>query len=85
MGLEGLEARRPRAVGRSAPACRLGRALAPDPALLLLDEPLSALDAALRQSLRDDLRRILAEWRTAAVLVTHDFTEAYRLGDRIVV
>ena len=39
----------------------------------------------LRQSLRDDLRRILAEWRTAAVLVTHDFTEAYRLGDRIVV
>ena len=63
----------------------LGRALAPDPALLLLDEPLSALDLPLRQALRDDLRAVLAEWRTAAVLVTHDFTEAYRLGDRIVV
>ena len=63
----------------------LGRALAIDPALLLLDEPLSALDAPLRRALRDELRAILSEWRTAAVLVTHDFTEAYRLADRIVV
>jgi len=63
----------------------LGRALAIDPALLLLDEPLSALDAPLRRALRDELRAILSDWRTAAVLVTHDFTEAYRLGDRIVV
>src|SRR5262249_35389906 len=53
--------------------------------LLLLDEPLSALDAPLRAALRDDLRTILAEWGTAAVVVTHDFAEAYRLGDRIVV
>jgi len=86
MGLEGLEDRRPHELsGGQRQRVALGRALAPDPALLLLDEPLSALDATLRQSLRDDLRRILAEWRTAAVLVTHDFTEAYRLGDRIVV
>jgi molybdate transport system ATP-binding protein len=86
MGLEGLEARRPHELsGGQRQRVALGRALAPDPALLLLDEPLSALDATLRQSLRDDLRRILAEWGTAAVLVTHDFTEAYRLGDRIVV
>ena len=63
----------------------LGRALAIDPALLLLDEPLSALDAPLRRSLRDELRAILSEWGTAAVLVTHDFTEAYQLADRIVV
>jgi molybdate transport system ATP-binding protein len=63
----------------------LGRALAIDPALLLLDEPLSALDLPLRQALRDELRSILAGWGTAAVLVTHDLTEAYRLGDRIVV
>ena len=63
----------------------LGRALATDPALLLLDEPLSALDLPLRQALRDELRNILAGWGTAAVLVTHDLTEAYRLGDRIVV
>jgi len=86
MGLEGFEARRPHELsGGQRQRVALGRALAPDPALLLLDEPLSALDATLRQSLRDDVRRILAEWRTAAVLVTHDFTEAYRLGDRIVV
>jgi molybdate transport system ATP-binding protein len=63
----------------------LGRALAPDPALLLLDEPLSALDLPLRQALRDELRSVLAGWGTAAVLVTHDLAEAYRLGDRIVV
>src|SRR5262249_56664895 len=62
-----------------------GRALAIDPALLLLDEPLSALDAPLRRALRDELRTLLGTVRTAAVLVTHDFTEAYRLGDRIVV
>jgi molybdate transport system ATP-binding protein len=86
MGLEGLEARRPHELsGGQRQRVALGRALAPDPALLLLDEPLSALDATLRQSLRDDLGRILADWGTAAVLVTHDFTEAYRLGDRIVV
>lgn len=86
MGLEGLEARRPHELsGGQRQRVALGRALAPDPALLLLDEPLSALDATLRQSLRDDLRRILTEWGTTAVLVTHDFTEAYRLGDRIVV
>src|SRR5207248_7860853 len=63
----------------------LGRALAIDPALLLLDEPLSALDLPLRRALRDELRATLAALRTAAVVVTHDFTEAYRLGDRIVV
>ena len=63
----------------------LGRALATDPALLLLDEPLSALDLPLRQALRDELRSLLAGWGTAAVLVTHDLGEAYRLGDRIVV
>ena len=63
----------------------LGRALATDPALLLLDEPLSALDLPLRQALQDELRSILAGWGTVAVLVTHDLGEAYRLGDRIVV
>src|SRR5262249_57761421 len=63
----------------------LGRARAIDRALLLLDEPLSALDAPLRRALRDELRALLDTVGTAAVLVTHDFTEAYRLGDRIVV
>jgi molybdate transport system ATP-binding protein len=84
--LQGLERRYPRELsGGQRQRVALGRALAIDPALLLLDEPLSALDLPLRRALRDDLRAILRQWGTAAVVVTHDFTEAYRLGDRIVV
>jgi molybdate transport system ATP-binding protein len=86
LGLRGLEARYPRELsGGQRQRVALGRALAIDPALLLLDEPLSALDAPLRRALRDELREILKAWGPAAVLVTHDFTEAYRLADRIVV
>ncbi len=63
----------------------LARALAPDPALLLLDEPLSALDAQVRGRLREDLRRIQKALGISAVLVTHDQQEALALADRIVV
>jgi molybdate transport system ATP-binding protein len=86
LGMAGLAERYPGDLsGGQRQRVALGRALAPDPALLLLDEPLSALDLPLRRALRDELRGILADWGTAAVVVTHDFTEAYRLGDRIVV
>jgi molybdate transport system ATP-binding protein len=86
LGLSGLERRFPGELsGGQRQRVALGRALAIDPALLLLDEPLSALDAPLRRTLRDELQAVLADWGTAAVVVTHDFTEAYRLGDRIVV
>jgi molybdate transport system ATP-binding protein len=86
LGLGGLARRYPRELsGGQRQRVALGRALAIDPALLLLDEPLSALDAPLRRALRDELREVLAAWGTAAVVVTHDFTEAYRLADRIVV
>ncbi len=86
LGLSGLERRHPRELsGGQRQRVALGRALAIDPALVLLDEPLSALDQPLRHALRDELGRILAEWGAAAVVVTHDFTEAYRLGDRLVV
>ncbi|MBI4635225.1 MAG: ABC transporter ATP-binding protein [Candidatus Rokubacteria bacterium] len=86
LGLGGLEHRYPRELsGGQRQRVALGRALAIDPALLLLDEPLSALDAPLRRALRDELREVLTGWGTAAVVVTHDFTEAYRLADRIVV
>ena len=86
LGVAELAARSPRELsGGQRQRVALGRALATDPALLLLDEPLSALDAPLRRVLRDELRAILRDWRTAAVVVTHDFTEAYRLADRIVV
>jgi molybdate transport system ATP-binding protein len=86
LGLADLANRPPRELsGGQRQRVALGRALATDPALLLLDEPLSALDAPLRRALRDELRAVLRDWRTAAVVVTHDFTEAYRLADRIVV
>ena len=86
LGVADLGGRSPRELsGGQRQRVALGRALATDPALLLLDEPLSALDAPLRRALRDELRAILRDWRTAAVVVTHDFTEAYRLADRIVV
>ena len=86
LGLEPLAERHPRELsGGQRQRVALGRALATDPALLLLDEPLSALDLPLRQALRDELRAILSDWGIAAVLVTHDLGEAYRLGDRIVV
>jgi molybdate transport system ATP-binding protein len=86
LGLGGLGGRYPHELsGGQRQRVALGRALAIDPALLLLDEPLSALDRPTRESLRDELRSVLTDWRTAAVVVTHDFTEAYRLADRIVV
>jgi molybdate transport system ATP-binding protein len=86
LGLGGLERRYPRELsGGQRQRVALGRGLAIEPALLLLDEPLSALDAPLRRALRDELRGLLREVGTAAVVVTHDFTEAYRLADRIVV
>jgi ABC-type sugar transport system ATPase subunit len=59
----------------------LARALARRPAILLLDEPFSALDPRRRESTRRELRRIHREWGTTVLQVTHDFTEAGLLGD----
>jgi iron(III) transport system ATP-binding protein len=61
----------------------LARSLVYEPQLLLLDEPLSNLDAQLRLRLRDDLRRIIKQAGVTAVYVTHDQAEAVALGDRI--
>jgi len=63
----------------------LARALAPAPPLLLLDEPLAALDAGLRERLLMDLRRILRETGTTAVFVTHDQAEAFAIADTVAV
>ena len=60
------------------------RALFLDPDVLLLDEPLGALDPMVRADLQDDLRAILAETRKTAVLVTHDLAEAAHFTDRLV-
>jgi iron(III) transport system ATP-binding protein len=63
----------------------LARALAPEPPLLLLDEPLSNLDAALRERTRDELRALLKQLGMTAVFVTHDQEEAFALSDRVAV
>ena len=63
----------------------LARALAPRPRLLMLDEPLGALDRALRERLMLELRQILKQVGVTAVYVTHDQTEAFAIADRIVV
>lgn len=63
----------------------LARALAPRPRLLLLDEPLSALDRALRERLALDLRDVLVATSTTALFVTHDQDEAFAVADRVAV
>ena len=63
----------------------LARALAPEPRVLLLDEPLGSLDRRLRDRLLDDLARVFDELGLTAVYVTHDQTEAFALGDRVAV
>jgi nitrate/nitrite transport system ATP-binding protein len=62
----------------------VARALAMEPALLLMDEPLAALDALTRGTLQDEIERIWSRDRTTALLVTNDVDEAIRLADRIV-
>lgn len=61
----------------------LARAMAPQPALILLDEPFSNLDADLRQNLGHDIRQLLKDSGMTAVLVTHDQHEAFTMADRI--
>jgi molybdate transport system ATP-binding protein len=86
VGLEGLGGRRPGQLsGGQAQRAALARALVGDPRVLLLDEPLSALDARTRLTVRAELRRHLAEFAGSTVLVTHDPVDAMALADRVVV
>jgi molybdate transport system ATP-binding protein len=84
--IEALAGRRPAQLsGGEKQRVALGRALAPRPRVLLLDEPLSALDAPTREALRSDLRRLLSGLSRPTLLVTHDRLDALALGDRMAV
>ena len=83
-GISHLAAERPDAIsGGERQRVALARAIARDPAILLLDEPLAALDTHTRAVVRDELQDLLAELPIPALLVTHDFRDATTLADRI--
>ena len=85
-GLEGCEERSiDELSGGEQQRVALARAIAPEPEILLLDEPLSALDAKLRKSLRAEIKRIQSELGITAVYVTHDQEEAMAMAHRIAV
>ena len=85
-GLDGLGARYPHELsGGQQQRTALARALAPGARLLLLDEPLSNLDAGTRRTLRDRLRALLREAGVTAILVTHDRDDAFAIADRVAV
>jgi len=86
VGLQGYADRLPRTLsGGERQRVALARSLAHQPRLLLLDEPLSALDAGLRRHLAGELREILTRAGTTAVMVTHDHEEAFSVADRLAV
>lgn len=86
LGLDGLEERNVTALsGGQRQRVALGRALAVDPAILLLDEPLSNLDARIRQSVRHEIRALQRRLGITAIHVTHDREEAMVMADRIVI
>ena len=86
MELAGLEGRYPHELsGGQQQRVALARALAPEPDLILMDEPFSSLDPGLRDQLRQDVTAILRERNATVVCVTHDQEEAMLLGDRVAV
>ncbi len=86
VGLSDHADHRPGALsGGQAQRVALARALATEPRVLLLDEPLAALDAGTKSEVRRDLRRHLASFEGVRLLVTHDPVDAYALADRVVI
>jgi molybdate transport system ATP-binding protein len=86
LGLADYGSQRPAALsGGQAQRVALARALAPDPRLLLLDEPLAALDVGTRAAVRRDLRHHLGTFDGMRLIVTHDPVDAHALADRVIV
>lgn len=86
VGLEALSGRYPHELSSGQQQrVALARSLAPDPAVVLLDEPFSNLDRTLRESLRLETKAVLRRAGATAVLVTHDHSEALGFGDRVAV
>lgn len=86
LGIENLLDRKPKALsGGQRQRVALGRAMVRDPAVFLLDEPLSNLDAKLRNAMRAEITKLHKRLGCTFVYVTHDQTEAMTMGDRIVV
>jgi len=86
VGLKGFEKRDVQTLsGGEAQRVALARALAPRPRLLMLDEPLGALDRSLREQLTRELREILNEFNQTAIYVTHDQQEAFGVADHITI
>ncbi|MCS7221794.1 MAG: ABC transporter ATP-binding protein [Anaerolineae bacterium] len=86
VGLKGYERRRVFELsGGEQQRVALARSLAPQPRLLMLDEPLGSLDRALREQLLEELRRILRQVGVTTIYVTHDQQEAFALADRVVI
>lgn len=85
VGLEGKGKRYPRELsGGEKSRVALARALAPNPSLLLLDEPLSALDQSLKETLRTAIKEIQQKVKVSTIYVTHDQTEAMEISDKII-
>ncbi|MFF4502330.1 glycine betaine/L-proline ABC transporter ATP-binding protein [Streptomyces sp. NPDC001401] len=84
VGLEGMEQRRPSQLsGGQRQRVGLARALAVDPEVLLFDEPFSALDPLIRRDMQEEVVRLHREEGRTMVFITHDLSEALKLGDRI--
>ena len=84
VGMQGYQQAYPHEIsGGQSQRVALARALAPEPTLLLMDEPFSNLDTALRESLGYEVRQLLKDTGITAIMVTHDQNDAFALGDKV--